>query len=282
MLNSAVSMGRTGAEVFLLTEFADDDVGHLICQFLKDNSVSTELISIYNGRKSPLALAFLNAENDARYSFYEDFPGSRSLKTISDISSEDIVMFSSILAVSREIRPGLKSLLDEAKRKGASIIYDPNIRPSHGMSSEDTEELVQENITYADIVRASHEDMINLKGLDNADDAYDYVRDSGCMCLIYTMGREGVCLRTPELSKYYSTPELETVSTVGAGDSFNAGIVYQFLKENILPSKAQRTSESVWDSVIERGMEFASDVCRIKENYISGSFAANIKSLRKG
>ncbi|KXS44896.1 MAG: fructokinase [Methanolobus sp. T82-4] len=282
MLNSAVSLGRTGAEVFLLTEFADDDVGHLICQFLKDNSVSTELISIYNGRKSPLALACLNTENDARFSFYEDFPISRSLNTISDLSSEDIVMFSSILAVSREIRPGLKSLLDEAKIKGASIIYDPNIRPSHGMSSEDTEELVQENIAYADIVRASHEDMVNLKGVGNADDAYDYVRDSGCMCLIYTMGRDGVCLRTPELSKYYTIPEIETVSTVGAGDSFNSGIVCQFLCENISPSKAQRMSESVWDRVIERGMGFASYVCRINENYISGSFAANIKSLRKG
>lgn len=278
MLNSAVSLGRAGAEVFLLTEFADDEVGNMICRFLKENSVSAEHISIYPDRKSPLALAFLNRYNDAIYSFYEDFPEKRCLKTTSDLRPDDIIMFGSILAVSKETEPGLREFLDIAKMAGSTILYDPNFRAPH-MQTPEAARMVRENIGYADIVRASDEDMRNIGGICNADDAYRYVHDNGCKCLVYTAGSKGVCLRTPSVSKYYGTPEITTVSTVGAGDSFNAGLVYQFIREGISPKKAEFIPEPVWDRIIGRGIDFASDVCIRNENYISKSFAGEINAI---
>ncbi|TGC11050.1 carbohydrate kinase family protein [Methanolobus halotolerans] len=276
MLNSAVSLGRAGVEVSLLTEFADDDVGKMILRFLDKNRVSTEYVSIHQGRKSPLALAFLNSENDARYSFYEDLPEKRNLKKIRDPGTEDIVMFGSILALSKGVRSELRELLDAAKKAGAAILYDPNFRPSSVRSPEETEQLVCENIGFADIVRASDEDMMNIKGTLNADDAYEYVRDKGCMSLIYTTGEEGIYLRTSALSKYYRTPDILTVSTVGAGDNFNAGIIYQFLRESLSPGKAENIPEPVWDQIIGRGIDFASETCKRNENYISEVFAGKI------
>ncbi|MDW7733291.1 MAG: carbohydrate kinase [Methanolobus sp.] len=276
MLNSAVSLGRAGAEVFLLTEFADDEVGNMICRFLKENNVSAEHVSIYPDRKSPLALAFLNRYNDAIYSFYEDFPEKRYLKTASDLRPDDIVMFGSILAVSKETEPGLREFLDAAKGAGSTILYDPNFRAPHMQTPEATR-MIRENIGYADIVRASDEDMRNIEGICNADDAYEYVHDNGCKCLVYTAGSKGVSLRAPSVSKYYVTPEITTVSTVGAGDSFNAGIVYQLLREDISNEKTEAIQEPVWDRIIGRGIDFASDVCKRSENYISEGFAARIK-----
>ena len=81
------------------------------------------------------------------------------------------------------------------------------------------------------------------------------------------------------MSKYYGTPRVNTVSTIGAGDSFNAGIVYQLLREGILPVKAENMPETVWDRIIGRGISFASAVCQVNENYISESFAGKIKEL---
>lgn len=276
MLNSAVSIGRAGAEVFLLTEFADDEVGNMICRFLNENSVSAEHISIYPDRKSSLSLAFLNRYNDAVYSFYEDFPEKRCLKTDIDLRPDDIVMFGSILAVSKETGAGLREFLITAKRAGSIILYDPNFRAPY-MQKPEAKKMISQNIGYADIVRASDEDMKNIEGICNADDAYGYVRDNGCMCLIYTAGSKGVCLRTPSVSKYYHTPEVTTVSTVGAGDSFNAGIVCQLLREDVSFEKPETIPEPVWDRIIGRGIDFASDVCKRSENYISETFAAGIK-----
>lgn len=281
MLNSAVSLGRAGTDVFLLTEFGDDEVGDMIQRFLKENSVSTEYVSVYPGKRSPLALAFLNPDNDASYSFYEDFPEKRNLKTVRPFRSNDIVMFSSIMGVATEVRSELRALLGTAKSAGSGIIYDPNLRPSHMHSSEKTE-MACENIGYADIVRASNEDMVNIEGISNADDAYEYVCNNGCKCLVYTAGSKGVYLRTPSLSKYYATSQVNTVSTIGAGDSFNAGIVYQLLREGILPGEVKNMTEPVWDRIIERGISFASAVCQGNENYISESFAARMKEAADG
>ncbi|WP_406656313.1 carbohydrate kinase [Methanolobus sp. ZRKC2] len=278
MLNSSVSLGRTGTDVFLLTEFADDDIGNMICSFLKENRVSTEYLSIYSGRKSPLSLAFLDHVNDASYSFYEDFPEKRTLKAVDDLKPDDIIIFGSILAISNEIRFELTRLLDEAKRAGLAIIYDPNFRPSHVQSHEVTK-MVRENIGYSSIVRASDEDMMNIEGISNADDAYEYVCNNGCKCLVYTAGTNGVHLRTPSVSKYYAAHEISAVSTIGAGDSFTAGITYQLIREGILPGSTDTIPEPVWDRIIGKGIDFASEVCRGNENYISKSFAAGMEKI---
>ncbi|MBN2111124.1 MAG: hypothetical protein JW705_08600 [Methanosarcinaceae archaeon] len=275
MLNSSVSLGRAGAEVFLLTEFADDEVGKMIDGFLQENRVSTEYVSVYKGRRSSLALAFLNSRNDAVYSFYEDLPEKRTLKEVKGLWPDDIVMFSSILAVSGRIRPQLKALLNSAKRAGSTIIYDPNLRPAHVRSS-DVKGMLRENVGYAGIVRASDEDMMNIGGIRDADGAYEHVCYCGCRCLVYTAGSKGVHLRTPSLSKHYAVPELSTVSTIGAGDSFNAGIVHQLLREAALPADPAAIPEAAWDRIIGMGIGFASDVCQGHENYISESLACKM------
>jgi fructokinase len=101
----------------------------------------------------------------------------------------------------------------------------PNIRKAFIPDIEKVRPLIDSNIRYADIVRASDEDL-PVGGCRNADEAYEYVLAAGCDHLIYTTAGRGVYLRTPSLSKCYKTPEIKTVSTVGAGDSFNAVVIH--------------------------------------------------------
>jgi Sugar kinases, ribokinase family len=50
-----------------------------------------------------------------------------------------------------------------------------------------------------------------------------------CRNFLCTAGAEQVSLRTGTISKVYSIPPLEAVSTIGAGDNFNAGIIFGLL-----------------------------------------------------
>jgi len=60
MLNSAVSLGRIGLPVSLITEYGDDDPGALIDSFLRKNGVGTDLVYRFKNGKTALALAFLD------------------------------------------------------------------------------------------------------------------------------------------------------------------------------------------------------------------------------
>lgn len=278
MLNSAVSLGRAGIPVELVSEFGKDALGDSICGFLKENNVSGQYVTRYDNRKSPLALALLDSANNARYSFYEDFPAERELKSNMDLTGDDILMFGSILACLEPLSGELNRILGRAARAGATALYDPNIRKDFTPDIDSIEHLIDSNIRKADIIRASDEDMMSLGGCRDADEAYDYVLGAGCDCLVYTTSGRGVYLRTPSLSEYYSTPEIETVSTVGAGDSFNAGIVYTLYREGIGRKQLGNIPVGTWDRIIGNGIGFATDVCMSTENYISREYALRLAS----
>lgn len=64
---------------------------------------------------------------------------------------------------------------------------------------------------------------------------------------------------------------LQTVSTVGAGDNFNAGVVFGLLKYRIRRDDLDELSEDDWDHVIRCGKDFSADVCMSLNNSISKS-----------
>ncbi|WMW21955.1 PfkB family carbohydrate kinase [Methanolobus mangrovi] len=276
MLNSSISLGRANVPVSFISEFAHDNVGNIIYEFLRENNVSTEHLYLYEG-SSPLSLAFLNDRNDATYDFYEDFPQERFMTSIPSFGPGDIVMFGSILAVTKEVRTRLEELINSAKNASSTILYDPNFRPSQLPLLEEIKPMISENIAYSDIVRASDEDMRMIHGCMNSDEAYDFIKMNGCKFLIYTSSSNGVYLKTPSFSKYYKVPVIETVSTVGAGDSFNAGIVYMLHSRKIRDIGC--VSEQMWDEIIAKATDFASRVCMSTENYISNDFAISLKKI---
>lgn len=276
MLNSSVSLGRAGVPVSLISEFATDRTGELILDFLKSNNISAEYLYLYRG-KSPLSLAFLNDRNDAEYEFYEPFPLERLDVQTPCFESEDIIIFGSILSVEEKTRNKLEKMLNSAGKAGSLILYDPNFRKSQLPRLEKIKQFIYENIAFSDIVRASDEDMKLIFGCDSPEEAYDIIQKYGCRYLVYTSSSRGVYLKTPLFSGYYPVPELKTVSTVGAGDSFNAGIVFELYSKNV--SALEDLSEMEWGETIAMAIDFASDVCMSEENYISNAFASALKKM---
>jgi fructokinase len=69
-------------------------------------------------------------------------------------------------------------------------------------------------------------------------------------------------------SKHYPVPSIKPVSTIGAGDSFNAGIITAMYENNISSINIKDCSQDQWDTIIEKGINFASAVCMSYDNYI--------------
>ena len=276
VFNGIISLGRAGANVTFISEVGGDKVGNIILDFMKENGVGTDNVMVYPDRKSPVSLAFLNEKNDAEYIFYKDYPSLRLDAEMPEVTGDDIIMFGSYYAITPQLRDKVKELLDRARNAGAIIYYDVNFRKSHAHEAIKLMPIILENFEYADIVRGSNEDFGFMFGMTDPDKVYQHKVSFYCPRFICTNGGEGLCLRTASLKKDYSVVPLQTVSTIGAGDNFNAGLVFGLLKNRIRRADLDELTEADWDKIIASGMSFSKEVCTSLDNYISKEFAASL------
>ena len=262
--NSIVSLGRAGVDCAIVTETGGDHVGDMICAFLKANGVSDEFVCRHEGTKSHITLAFLDEHNDAQYTFYKDHATALLDEQLPAVQAEDIVLFGSFFAINPVIRPTVSKLLHAAKQAGAWLYYDINFRKSHVPDIPDVMANIEENMQLASLVRGSKEDFGYLYGLSDADAIYEKVRPF-CDTFILTDGARDIRVYTPEKTETYPVQPIETVSTVGAGDNFNAGYIYAMLKG--IDSQAER---------IAMAQRWSRDVCRQIGNNISDELVAQL------
>ena len=275
VFNGIISLGRSGVPTSFISETGNDHVGKRICSFLKENNVNSDYIYVYPESKSPVSLAFLNEQNDAEYIFYKDHPHDQLEFVYPDIQADDIVMFGSYYAVNPVIRPQMAAFLDYAKNKGAIIYYDVNFRASHKHEVMKLTPNILENLEFADIVRGSTEDFEVMFKKTDAEVIYRSQIAFYTKNFIMTQGSLPIEMRAEGgLKKQYPVSPTETVSTIGAGDNFNAGFVYGIIKYGITREMIQSGfSEELWDKVIACAQQFSANVCKSINNSIDQTFA---------
>lgn len=274
--NGIISLGRLGVPVTMITETGNDKVGRIILDFMKDNGIDNSSVCVYEDGRTALSLAFLNDKNDAEYSFYKDYPKARLDVEWPDIQKDDVVMMGSYFVLNVALRPKVKEFLEYARSRGALIYYDINFRSTHVHEAEALRPTIIENFQYADIVRGSTEDFMHMFGIDDAEQAYKEHVSKHCSNMLCTDASGDIRLFTPEIQKSYSVRKIQTVSTIGAGDNFNAGCVYAVMRNNIIREGLVALPEQAWDSIVSMGQTLAAEVCQSYHNSISKEFAKSL------
>jgi fructokinase len=155
-------------------------------------------------------------------------------------------------------------LLRKAHEAGVWLYYDVNFRKNYIADIPVLKPNVEENMSLANVVRGSMEDFNYLYGLNDGDAIYAQVSRHGST-LILTDGARPIRVYTPEGCETYPVQPIETVSTVGAGDNFNAGYIY---------AKMQGINDQ--SSRIAMAQRWSQDVCRQLGNNISDELVASI------
>jgi len=300
--NSIISLGRAGLRCSIVTEAGDDHVGDITCRYLLDNGVSDRFVCRHKGVKSHLSLAFLNERNDACYQFYKDHAGVHIERQETDVTAQDVVLFGSFFAINPSIRPEVGAMLRDAHDRGAMLYYDVNFRKPHLGDLPEVYATILENMRLSTVVRGSTEDFSLLFGSANplcenlameellsedsavvehaVDRLYERLIAPQCPVFICTSGGGAVYLRTPSLRAMFPVRKIETVSTVGAGDNFNAGIIFRLMQSaSVSPAERIRTIPlEEWTELIAMGQRFSQDVCCQLGNSISPELASQLRS----
>lgn len=278
--NGIVSLGRAGVKTVFVSETGNDRVGEYVRDFLRDNNVDTSAINVFQETKSPVSLAFLDKDNNADYIFYRDQKHDHMDFACPDIQKDDIVVFGSFYAVNPALRPQVSGLLEYARQRGAIIYYDVNFRKAHQADVMKVTPNLIDNLEYADIVRGSKEDFEVLYKKDSAERVYRAETSFYCKRFIYTDGPNPVSVFSNNgFHKEYAMPKTETVSTIGAGDNFNAGFIYGMIKYGVTRDDVEQgLSEEVWDKLIATATAFSADCCKDIFNYISKEFGQQLQN----
>jgi len=186
------------------------------------------------------------------------------------------VLFGSIYAVTPEVRDKLLGFVKQARKKRAIIIYDPNFRKQHLHNLPKLLPMIMENMSLADIVRGSNEDFSFILGVNTADEAYEQIFEK-TPNLLYTDSAKGVSVRTPTIQVQYPVRSIQPISTIGAGDNFNAGVLFSLYKLGIRHDDLNQLDETVWAEITGTAVDFATQVCLSYDNYISHEFAEHYK-----
>ena len=275
--NCMVSLARCNMPVSFISELGKDRVGEVISDFMKENNLVTDYVCFFEEGLSPVSMAFLNEKKDAQYVFYKDFPRERLNVNFPLVKENDIVILSSYFAVNPVLRKKVVTLLQAAKEENAIIYYDINFRKPHAAERKSLMNNFMENFQYASVIRCSDEDLDILFPNLDIDTLYSKHILPYQKTLIITRGAQSVIVKTPLLDKNYKVDPIVPVSTIGAGDNFNAGFVYGLMKDEISITDLNNLPLRQWNKLIGYATMFAAEVCASYDNYISWEFARKMK-----
>ncbi len=274
--NTIISVGRAGVPCYFGGYAGTDAVGRQTQDFLTKNGVSIDLFELREGEKSAISLAYLNENGDADYVFYKFKPMLPDDWTLPKMEGDDIVVISSYFAICPGTRKKIAQVLEEAERAGAIVYYDVNFRSGHLHELEALLPAIHSNFKRSSIVRGSADDFQIMYGTRNATQIYQRHIAPHCSTFICTAGSEAVTVCTPQGIFEFPAPHVgNVVSTVGAGDSFNAGLVYGLIIDGIGKNKIASLNREQWRSVISSACAFAAEACKSTDNYIGKDFITN-------
>ncbi len=248
--NVAVGLARLGHPTGLATHVGTDDRGRRIADYLAERDVQLTPGSD-SAERTPTAAATLDADGVATY----EFDLSWELPEV-DLDGVGHVHTGSIAAT---LEPGGQQVVQliERARAGATVSYDPNARPTIMGAPEDARQRIEECIGRSDVVKCSTEDAEWLYAGAPMDVVAREWGRLGPGLVIITHGGEGALVHLSGSGQSTRVPAraVDVVDTVGAGDSFMAGLISGLADEGLLGSARARARLATADlSSVERAV----------------------------
>ncbi|WP_328505442.1 carbohydrate kinase family protein [Streptomyces sp. NBC_00391] len=239
--NTAVALARMGTPARFLARLSGDVFGRLFRAHLEASGVDLSC-AVAAGEPSTLAVAELDATGQAAFSFHArntaDWQWTSGELARVDLSGTACLHTGS-LALIREPGGAVVEEFVASAAPRATISIDPNVRPLLVRP-----EAYRARLTHwcglADILRLSEDDLELLLPGTPPEQACDLWHAAGVRLVVITLGADGVVasldgerLRVPAVTT-------RVVDTVGAGDSFTAGLLHHLAARGLLGGRLTR------------------------------------------
>lgn len=244
-LNIAVALRRLGHPTAMMARFSSGPLGDRVRRYAQDSGLDLSAC-VVTDRQATLAFATVDEHGRASYDFYvtdtADW-GWTDDELDALPGSTQVVHTGSLATV---VEPGAgriaawwRRLADDG---GMVLSFDPNVRPALAGARDHAVRRVEQLVASSHVVKASDEDLGWLyPGVDPVDSLRRWVA-LGPAFAVLTLGPRGcVAATSPATLVEVSAPRIDVVDTIGAGDSFQAGLLSGLAAVGRLAPDAVRT-----------------------------------------
>ena len=238
---------KLGGVSNMITQLGKDAFGDKIEKDLKYFGINTEHILRTDKANTCLAFVSLMEDGNREFSFYRK-PSADMLLQKEDINEkwfEDsfALHFCSVSLGEYPMKYAHKTAIEYAKKAGAMISFDPNIRLPLWDNHEALKNTVLEFLPYADILKISDEELEFITGYKTIEQAKDILFKGNVKLVIFTKGAEGAEVYTKQMKAVSEGKKVKAVDTTGAGDAFIGSFLYQLSADGVTAEKLSELSE---------------------------------------
>lgn len=270
--NVLAMLNKLGRKVGFIGKVGEDIFGNKLKKVLDEVGIDTSNLVIDKEARTTLAFVQTFEDGDRDFSFYRNPGADMMLKkeevNVSLLQDTKIFHFGTLSMTHSGVREATKFAIDEAKKAGVLISFDPNLREPLWNSLEDAKEQVLYGLTKCDVLKISDNEIQWLTGEKDYTAGVRKIREQNEIPLILvSLGKEGS-------RAYYKKPgdgneimvevkpflQKNTIETTGAGDTFGGCILHY---------------------VLEKGLDDLSEE-NLKEMLTFANAAASIITTRKG
>ena len=234
--NVAVGLARLGQRVSLMARLSDTAFGRILRDHARAEGIGLDAAP-RAAEPTTLAVVSLDATAQASYDFYLEGTADwqwTAQETGRAPGSTAVLHFGSLASWTP---PGDARILDLARavrdRGDALVSYDPNVRPGLLRDHAHGQRVVERAITVAHLVKASADDVAWLYPDQPLDDVARRWLDLGAIIVVITRSASGADVYTSGgASLHRPAREVVVVDTVGAGDSFTAGLIASLIRRD--------------------------------------------------
>jgi len=234
IFNTAIALGRLGVPTGFFTGLSDDMMGDILRRTLGESGVDYSYCATLS---RPTTVAFVKlVDGHATYAFYDEGTAGRMI-TEAELPAlgEDCeaIHFGAISLIPEPCGSTYEALL-KREHETRVISLDPNIRPGFIKDKDAHMARIRRMAAMSDIVKFSDEDLAWF-GLEGDEDALArHWLHHGAKLVVVTRGAEGAVGYTADHKVTVPSERVTVVDTVGAGDTFDAGVLASLKMQNLL------------------------------------------------
>jgi fructokinase len=241
LFNVAMGLARLGQTTAFASKVADDYFGRFLRKHIEAEQIDTRFLALAAGKQS--TLAFVAMENGSPvFNFYGE-EAADTLLTLEDLPealfAETRILHFGSISLLRGTTP--KAVLQTVERlHGKALLsLDLNIRPALVQDEPQYRTLLQRLIALADVVKLSDADLAWFRPHLSVEQALSELLTQGPALAVITRGAQGViAARMSGAMVQVPNFAVQVVDTVGAGDSFCAGLLAQLAERGMITKEA--------------------------------------------
>jgi fructokinase len=226
VFNTAIALGRLGAPSAFFSGVSNDMLGEILAETLTASKVDTRYLARSD---RPTTVAFVKLMNgQATYAFYDEATAGRMLSEADlPVLPVDITaLFLGGISLVHDPAASTYEALQAREATKRVTMIDPNIRPGFIAGKEAAYRArIERMVARADIVKLSDEDLHWLEGEGDLTILAQGILAKGPKVVFITEGAKGARAVTATQDRFVAARKVTLVDTVGAGDTFNAGVL---------------------------------------------------------